>query len=168
MNKKTMALAGVTTAAIGVAGLAGLAGISIVSAQDNLDSYPTIIQNLAEKFGLNPSDVEQVFEDTRIEQRNAHLDQLVEDGKITEDQKNLIIEKMDEMHEKMEEIRNASMTSQERREAIKELRDEMEQWADDNGIDVPIMGFGRSGMGRGMGMREDMGNGMGFGPMDEF
>jgi len=165
MNKKTIALAGVTTAAIGVAGLVGLGGLSVVSAQDNLDDYPLIIQNLAEKFGVGAEEVKQVFEDTRTEQRNNRLTELVEDGKITEDQKNAIIEKMEEVEGKMEEIRNTQMTVEERHDAMQELREELEQWAEDNGIDIPL-GFGM-GMGKGRGMGAGMGEGMGFGPMEE-
>lgn len=164
MNKKTVALAGVTTFAVGVVGLAGAAGLSVVSAQDNLDDYPPIIQNLAEKFGVTPGEVEQVFEETRGEQRTARLDSFVDDGTITEDQKNLIIEKQDEHQTKINEIRDASMTAEERRVAIQELHQEMLSWADEN--DIPLETIGRGGFGMGKGMGGGMRRG-GMGMMNE-
>lgn len=165
MNKKTIALAGVTTLAVGIVGLAGVAGLSVVSAQNNLEDYPPIIQNLAEKFGATPEEVQDVFKQTREERRARHLEQLVEDGKITEDQKELIMKKQDELQAKRDEIRNSQMTFDERRNAMQELHEEMQQWAEENGIDLPMSGRGRD-MGN-RGMRMGMGKEEGYGPMNE-
>lgn len=148
-------------AAAGILGVGGLLGTSYVLAEDTSD-YPLIVQNIADKFGLNPDDVELVFEDTKDERRSNHLDHLVEDGKITEEQKTLILEKEKEMEAKREEIMNSEMTVDERTEAMQNLRDEMKAWAEENGIDLPMMGRMGDMGGRGV---FGGGKGEGFGHM---
>jgi hypothetical protein len=119
------------------------------------DPHMTIIQKLAEKFNLNQSDVQAVFDEARDEHHaemeknfEEKLSQLVTHGKITEDQKTKIIAKKAEMEANRERNHESftSMTPEERRAVMEKQRDALKQWADDNGIAVQyLFGFGRGG-----------------------
>jgi len=146
-KNKTIAILVVSGSLVGVLGIAGVFGIGRVLAEDSLDGYPKIIQNLAEKFGLNPDEVAQVFEDTRDERIDEHLDQLVENGEITSEQKDLIITKMEEVQAKIEEIRGQEMTADERRDAMQEVWQELRDWANENDIPMYALRIGpRAGL----------------------
>jgi len=140
-----------------------------VSAQtdSNTNRMSSLVQKLADKFGLNKDDVQAVFDEahasreaemeTKYEER---LTQLVSDGKITEDQKTLILAK----HKDLEANRKAemdsfkSMTADERKTAMDAKRTELENWAKENNIDVHYLmgmfhgkGHGHPGMDRSSG-----------------
>ncbi len=115
--------------------------------------YPDIIKNLAAKFKADPAEVEQVFEDTHDQMISSRLDKAVADGRITAEQKTLILNKMDEVQAKMDEINNQEMTATERRDALENLHDELRDWADEN--DIPLMFL--MGNGRGIGGMMDRG-----------
>lgn len=70
----------------------------------------------------------------KAEHLNRRLSQAVTDGKITEEQKNQIIEKMKQNHEQIEQNRQIEDKS-ERHDAMRSLRDQMKQWLQDKGID---------------------------------
>jgi len=146
----------------GVFGVAAL-GVSVARAQGALEDYPLIIQNLAQRFGLDAQEVQGVFGDTREQRVSDRLDELIEDGTITEEQKTMVLEKHEEMRTRMEEIRNEEMTADERREAMLSLREEIQEWADENDIPMEAMMLGRGGRHKGMGMEPGMGMMEGFG-----
>lgn len=98
---------------------------------------------LADKLGVDQSKVETAMEEIRSErqqQRKAEvsskLDDAVNDGVITAEQKQKIIDKQAENQKQMGQKRT-----------------EMEQWYKDNGIDFDrihqYIGFGGNGQGRG-------------------
>jgi len=160
MRKTKLALVvtgGVLLVATTVAG--GVFALNNVSALIN-GEYPTIVENIATKFNLNPSEVEQVFESTRIQERTERLSQAVVDGDITEAQKNLILEKENEFRASIEKINSQELTADARHEAIQNLRSDLIDWAEENDIPTKyIMMGGMNGMGKGMGM--GMGDGTG-------
>lgn len=126
---------------------AGSLGFSRVSAQE-ADTYPPIVQKIAERFGLNESDVEDVFDEVHAEHHaemlanfEDRLSQAVTDGKITEDQKQAILDKHEEFQAKMDEIKD--MPEDERRAAMEQIHEDMKTWADENGIDIPLFAMGR-------------------------
>jgi AraC-like DNA-binding protein len=97
--------------------------------------FQTIVQKLAQKFGLKESDVQSVFDQARTERvanmqkkLDDRLSQDVKDGKINEAQKQLIIAKLQEL-------------KTQRQENQQSLKD----WASQNGIDIKYLfgGFGR-------------------------
>lgn len=144
-------------AAVTILGTAVL-GVNIVKADESSDRHSTIISKLVAKFGLNQADVEAVFEEERGERqaqmqvkKTERLNQLVADGKLTEDQKNLLITKQEEMKGQFEGMRDLS--PEERKAQMEAHRDEMHNWAEANGIDLeaigPLGGFGK-GIGREM------------------
>jgi hypothetical protein len=135
----------IPAAAIGIISAGTLIGANAAQAEDMADEPPPIVQRIAEAFGLDQNEVAAVFEEERQERHQEHLDNLVEDGVITEEQRTLLEEKQEEMRAEREAIRDADLTSEERHDAMEELRNEMETWAEENGIDLPMQGFGPMG-----------------------
>lgn len=162
-KKQMLALGAVSVISTGIIGAGGLLGITKVAAQDSTGDYPLIIQNLVDRFGLNADDVETVFEETRDQRQSEYLNQYVEDGTITEDQKTQILAKHEEHRAAMDEINDQSLTVEERRAALQALHDEMESWAEENGIPTEVLRPGRGGMGGFGEGREEMRGGGGRG-----
>jgi hypothetical protein len=113
----------------------------------------SLVTAIATKFNLNTSDVQQVFDDNRTAmqaQRQAEmqqnftdrLNQAVVDGKLTQDQANLIAAKKAELQDQ----------TGAKRENAKAHMDELKQWATDNNIPLEYLqlgGFGGRRMGHG-------------------
>lgn len=134
-NKKVLS---VLTAAglIGVA--ASSAAVLAVNTGADDSTYPPIVQKLAEKFKLNPDEVNKVFEDEKQARQEKHkqklnerLDKAVADGVITEDQKNIILAKIEELRTKYQD-----QTPKQRGQDTSNMHQEISQWAKDNGIDI--------------------------------
>ncbi len=144
--------------------------VRLASAQDTEKPLPTLVQKIAQRFGLNQADVQAVFTEhrnemlqqmqTRFEER---LNQAVADGKITEAQKQKILAKHKELQQKKAESRQnwQDMTAEERqaakddlRQAREQFRSQLDSWANENGIDLEVlhmfltrgMKFGHRGM----------------------
>lgn len=147
--------------------LTAAAGINLsqdVAQAANDTRSSSLIDRLSEKFNLNKDEVQAVF-DTEQEARQqerqkeatdwltTRLDQAVTDGKITAAQKDLALKKHAEVQAQMETTRDITDRT-EQRAARDKIRDELEQWATDNGIDEeiirPARGEGRGEKGMGM------------------
>jgi hypothetical protein len=166
MNKKIF-LTGLTVVILG----AGILTSTQVFAQTANDPTSSIVQKIADKFGLNKSDVQAVFDQDRADRKTAmekkfesQLDQEVKDGKITEEQKQLIISKRKELETtRQSQMQNMQGKSQDEIKAAMEAnkatieaeRTSLEDWAKQNGIDIKYL-MGDLGM-RG-GPRNGMGN----------
>jgi hypothetical protein len=135
LNKKilipTLALAAVT-------GL-GVLGVTSVKADEARPNSP-IIETLIEKFNLDQDEVNTALDEVRQERqgqmqqnREERLNQAVSDGVITEEQKELIQTKWQEMFSQREQERQAH-------------QEEMQAWFEENGIDHDaLMGYGGFG-----------------------
>ena len=145
MTKKLLA----TILILGGMVSAGYFGAGAIFADDE-SQHNTIVTKLAQKFNLNESEVEAVFQSVRDErqvemqqQREKRLNDAVNDKVITDAQKNAILTKM-----------------QEHQEERGQNRQEMQNWFEEQGIDQTklrdYLGFGghgsRKGMGHGSGM----------------
>lgn len=137
----------VPTLAAALIATASIAGISVAHADDS-GTYTSIVQRLAQRFNLNESDVQQVFDQARTEHQaqmqqnfSDRLEKAVTDGVITEDQKNVLMQKFEEKQNEKEQNRQ-----------------DMQNWLKDQGIDMTklgsYIGFGPHGMGH----WHDMGN----------
>ncbi len=132
-------------AAVALLGAIGYSTTIAVVRADTTSNHP-MIQALAERFGLNEDEVEEALDEIRADHfakmQQAHedrLNQAVEDGVITEDQKSALMEKHEEMAQEREQN-----------------RDEMRTWFEEQGIDEEALheymgGFGRHGKFSGMG-----------------
>lgn len=153
MNKKIMIPALLTALSF-----FGMIGMGKVNASQT-PSYPPIIQKLAERFNLSVDDIQTVFDEERNERQQKmqdayeeKLNQAITNGKITEAQKQRILEKRKEMeaNRPKQERNMEGKTEEERQKEMKERKTEMEQerknleaWAKENGIDVSFLfGFG--------------------------
>jgi hypothetical protein len=137
LRKNPRVLSGV----IGMAGLLSIVGAAsaIHAASSTSTSSNNLVQMIADKFHLNASDVQQVFdqhqqtmEANRAQKAKDYLDQAVKDGKITQAQEDLIIAKQAEVRTFMDSLKDKSETD--RRAAMKTEMDSLKQWAKDNSI----------------------------------
>ena len=156
LHKNMLAAGVVTTVAAG-----SLLGVSMASAQTS-DGGTSIVDRIASTFNLNRDDVQNVFDEQRqerheqMEQKHEeHLQQLVEDGTITSEQKDDLEAKHEEMRTLRESLKDQDLTREEMRNKMQEARSEFEAWAEDQGIDLEsIRPEGKDGMrGRHGGMR---------------
>lgn len=125
-------------------------------AENESGGYPPIIQKLVERFGLNEEEVKAVFDEAREERRvemqarfEQRLNEAVENGDLTEEQKQLLLAKHEELKAEREANRESfqNMTREERREAMEAKRAELEAWAEENGLDLSQLFFFRGGKG---------------------
>lgn len=145
MSKKIL----IPTLVLGIVSLIGVG--SLVRAHAQTDTYPPIVQRLAEKFGLNVDEVNQTF----AEEREAHqeemrsqleerLDTAVAEGKITEAQKAVILEKIGEMQANKGNLENLDRETHHTK--MRKLHEEFRTWAEENDIDLSeLMPLGSGG-----------------------
>ncbi len=139
-------------------GLAGVSAGAIHAASTNSNNpVSNIVNAIASKFNLNPSDVQQVFDQQHAQMQAEHLqnfkDQLtqaVKDGKLTQDQMDKIVAKQQELQSQAEANKTAFVgkTPQEVRTLIDAQRKALDQWVSDNNIPKEYLRFGFGG-GRG-------------------
>lgn len=117
MSKKIL-IAGI--AALAVTLTAG-ATVSNAFAQES-----SRVQEFSERFNLDQSEVEQYFEEKRAEKqqmkqerKSQKLDALVENGTLTQEQREALEAKLIEHHEE-----------------VRALHEELKTWAEENGIDL--------------------------------
>jgi hypothetical protein len=116
----------------------------------------TLVAKIAQKFNLDSSEVQQVFDQDRQAkeaEREAKIDsklaQLVTDGKITNEQKDAIVAKRSELKAERDSNMNAmdSKTGAERKAEMDAKKTELENWAKQNNISTEylryVMGGGR-------------------------
>jgi len=178
MNKKTI-LVGAIVAALG----AGAIGVGTTLAAEAGNRSPEFVSGLvsaiAEKFDLDPTAVQEVFDEeaqSRRAERQAkrgeiyeqRLAKAVENGKLAQDQADALILKRDETQEYAETLKD--MGNQERMDAMKEKVGELKDWADENDIPAEFIRFGpppHDGRGQGIGRGFGNGNRMGGGEMPQ-
>lgn len=115
----------------------------------------TLVQRLAEKFSLNTEDVQAVFDEVSQERRTqmkadyeTRLSQLVTDGKISENQKQLILTKHQEIETQMQADRAEwqNLSADERRARMEARHKELQEWASQNGLDDAYLMVGHMRM----------------------
>ncbi|MFH1602139.1 MAG: hypothetical protein ABIB61_04240 [Candidatus Shapirobacteria bacterium] len=112
---------------------------AVVYAQGSNNKYPPIIGRLVERFSLDKEEVKAVFDEVREDHQqemqnrfNERLGQAISEGKITAEQKELILQKREELRGQ-------------RQENWQSGKEELEKWAEDNNIDsYYLFGFKKS------------------------
>lgn len=161
MNKKLLVMLGAVT----IVGMSVL-GSGQVFAQESTTQNPvsSLVQKIADKFGLNKDDVQALFSEHKNEVKAKHsarqedrLSKLVSEGKITEAQKTLIINKQKELTEKRAANKGSlkNLSKEELRSKMEAEHAELEKWAIDNGIDLKYL-MGAFGPGFKMGFKFGM------------
>ena len=155
--RKTILIPGIV--AVVLTGAIVLGTVS-VSAQET-NGQTTLVQSIAKKFGLAENEVQAVFDEhkeahhaqmqTRLEER---LNQAVTDGKLTEAQKQAIIDKHNELQKNVAANKDVlqEMSPEERRETMQKHHEELKAWAEQEGIDLSLFPMVIKG-GHGMKMR---------------
>lgn len=123
-------------AALAITGAAATATALAATSTSTNSTYPPIVQKIADKFHLSPADVNDVFQqqkqmnkEEKKQRLNDYLEQKVKDGTITEDQKNKVVAKLDELHQQLK-----NEDKDQRHQDLQTLKTQFEQWAKDNGI----------------------------------
>jgi histidyl-tRNA synthetase len=145
MNKKFAMIAGIATV-VGITAFGTITMNSVSAAT----TYPAGIQKIADTFNLDASKVMQAFEQGKEEQFTSRLTTLVSEKKITEEQKNKIIELHNKIDAKRDELVAANTDRDDMREQMKSLHDEMKSYLESQNLD-DIVGLGGPGKGRGPG-----------------
>lgn len=121
------------------------------------EAYAPIVQRIAERFDISVDEVQEVFDEYHDEKHTdmmarweERLNDLVQQGKITEIQKEAVISKQVEIKEKIDTLRD--LQPEERRVEMSKIHEEFRTWASENGL-----GFGNMELGRGF--REGLGAG---------
>ena len=111
---------------------------------NNKNGHPLFLERLAERFDLDIDEITDFMEELREEKRiemesrfEEKLNELVEDGDITSAQKEAILEKKEVMEGFKEELED--MTVSEAREALKDMKEELKSWADDNDLELKCL-----------------------------
>lgn len=140
---------------LGLAALSVFAGglilpSTLVHAEES-GNYPPIIEKLAQRFGLDREEVKSVFEEERTmreqersERMEERLDTLVNDGVITEEQRQMLLQKLDLLRTKMSGA--SDFSHEERHAAMKQAHDELKSWLEDQGLEdiLPLKMKGRN------------------------
>ena len=144
-NKKKLIIG--SLAALGTVAIIGVSGASAAASNPKQN----LIDAIASRFNLNKSDVQQVFDEQHDKMQAEHqqtmkdrLQSAVDQGKITADQRDKIIAKLDELKKTRDSLKDK--TPEDRRTAMKTQFDQLKKWASDNNILVQyLMGFGGPG-----------------------
>ncbi len=169
----------VLIAALAVTPFVVVPALSPVNAATDNTQSQSILERIMSKFGFsNTDEAKDYVSEQRIQRQSVNqermitkLDQAVKDGVITEAQKQEILNKSSEFRNKMRSMDPFLMDREARRTMIQEHKEEMQKWAQENGIDLSQYRNFRQGqndkgnrMG-GMGLRDGSGarQGMGYG-----
>jgi len=145
--------------AIGLVAILAFSSADEVSAYGFDDHRDNFAQAIAQKFNLNQSEVEDVMdeyhqqniglrEQEMLANFDERLDQALAEGKITESQMYAILEKHEEMHDRIVDLRDQDLDRDELHELKADIHDEMEAWADEQGIDYDVFMRLGNGMAR--------------------
>jgi len=148
-NNKKVIIAALT---LGAFIAVGAYGVNNVLASDNGNQFNlNIIKKLSERFSLDEDEVKAVFNENRDENKQRvqqqfeeRINQSVADGKITEEQKQAIIKKKEELQSQGNKMRDElkNLSADERKLKREKNREDMEKWAEENSIDLKeIKGF---------------------------
>jgi len=151
-KKVALSAAAVTTLA---GATYGVSQLDTVSAQGGLEAgQDSLVQRLVERFNLDETEVREFFtehREERQEQRHQRaqerLDEAVENGTLTTDQRDALEEK----HQEMQDLREANkdewreLSADEKHELREQHHEQMEAWAEENGIELSLFKFGQKG-----------------------
>ncbi|MEM6997377.1 MAG: hypothetical protein AAF413_00535 [Patescibacteria group bacterium] len=136
-------------AAVATVGVAGLAGVNAVSANSDGE---TLADRLAARFNVSSSEVQEVLDEHRAERKadrqerkSQHLESLVQEGVITQEQLEALETKISELRDAKDELKNSDLSREEIRDELEQMREDFETWAEDQGIDLDEIKPERSG-----------------------
>jgi hypothetical protein len=132
MNMKISKSFIIPVAAVGVIGFSGATALAANS------SRPSLAQDIANKFHLDQSQVQDVIDQHKTTMQQNHeakyeerLDQAVKDGKLTDAQKQAVLTEHNKL---IGELKSAG--SGDRRQTMENVRQEAKDWASQNNINA--------------------------------
>jgi competence protein ComGC len=132
---------------LGVAAILGVGSflfVKKVSAADGNSQFPPMIQKLVDTFNLDPDEVESTLENFREEEKQERIDELIENGEITEEEAQIWEEKHEEMASEIQAVKDDdSLSFDEQREQIREIQDKYREIFED--LDLPLGEMGMRG-----------------------
>lgn len=158
MTKKTMII--VAAVSILSGGLVVATSAFAQTSASGQNGIPSLVQEIADKFHLNTSDVQSVFTQHRQEMQakseanyEKYLANLVSSGKINDEQEQLILNKHKELINQMQNnLKNfKTMTPAERKAQKQSTMQDLQNWAKQNNINVQYLrpfGPGKGRFGR--------------------
>jgi len=127
----------------------------VVYAQSNGNTDTKLVQMIAQKFNLDQSQVQSVFDQFRQQQQstmqqklqqriNARLTQAVQAGKITDSQKQEIITELAKLKSEYSPTELKNLTSAQRKQEMQAEQNEIKTWTTTEGISPSYLrpGFG--------------------------
>lgn len=120
-----------------IMGMASTSELSAGPLENNGNSHSPLLERIAEKFDLDIDEVKDFLRELKEERKvgmEERLDELVEDGKITDNQKEAILEKKEELETLKEELKD--MKASEARKAMKEIKEEFKDWIEKNDLEL--------------------------------
>lgn len=167
MNLKTLRKLAITSTVLAGVVALGASGISNVSAatpvqgtqvQTQMNPMSSLISAIAQKFNLNVSDVQKLFDEqhTQMESQRGteqsariteRLTQAVTQGKLTQSQADLLKAKQEELRVFHESLKGK--TREECKAAMDKKIAELKEWAKANNIPDEFANFGPMGRGPG-------------------
>lgn len=128
----------------------GSIGAFPVKAHGNGLKQGSLAQKISQRFNVSPDKVEEVLDEMRAEREamrlmrfEERLDGYISEGKLTTAQKDLLMDKREEMMAKKDEF--LSLSFDERRAKMDEYKKSLDSWLSQNGIIVPVFGEGHRG-----------------------
>lgn len=142
-----------------VTGLPAYAAGQMSAHQNFWDSF---VQFFAQRFHLDSNQVKAAVTDFRAQHKQqvmqnvqnrekSRLDSLVSQGKITGDEEQKILNELNVLAQKYNKQALQNMTPQQKRQQFRQERQDLQDWAKANNIDLGLI-MPHFGMGRGMGM----------------
>jgi len=128
-------------ALLSIGGVACVGEINAQASEEDETGYPLFVERFAQKFDLDQDEIMDFLDELKEEKRadgeerfEERLDELVEDEKITGDQEEAILDKKEELKTFKEGLED--MTISEAREAMKDIHEELRDWAEENDLDL--------------------------------
>lgn len=140
MNKKIIVASFVAVS--GIAGLSAVPGVSAQSVQDAVKERVGQYSAEREKARTERQAEHQASRELRMAEFPTRLDEAVENGVLTEAQRDAIVNKHEDMQLTRQQWHEdkSTMSPEERRESAATHRAEMQTWAEENGIPEEFMG----------------------------
>jgi polyhydroxyalkanoate synthesis regulator phasin len=145
VKKSALVLGSVAVFGLGIG--VPLAVSTIGAEAESSKPQDSLVDKIATKFNLNKDEVKKVFDEERGNRqadRQEHfkerLNNLVATNKLTKEQANAVESKHSELMQLKNELKDKP--KEERKAALAQKREEIKQWAKDNGIDEQVMLFG--------------------------
>ena len=128
-------------------------------AQTNNNPFQGLIQAIAQKFGLNQTDVQSVANQFKADHKaqnlqklqqkeNNRLDNLVKQGKLTAIQEQQVKDEIAKLQSEFPTSSEKGMTKAQRKQQMQNMQNEINSWSQSTGIDKKyLLPFGAFGMG---------------------